>query len=68
MVTATFLTRSFMYAGAKLVDIDPEMSPDDVRLHYAALYPELLNAVVGGSQHIGTELVFTFEKSVGVKG
>lgn len=68
MVEAAYLTRSFVYAGAKLVDIDPEMTPEQIMEAYTPLYPELASAVIGGSQYIGTELVVTFEKSVGTKG
>lgn len=69
MITGGVIKRTFMYAGAKLADIDINLTPDQVRQQYAAsLYPELNNAVVGGSTFNDTEEIITFERSVGVKG
>ncbi len=60
--------RSFEYSSLKLADPDPAMSPERVKEFYAAVYPELTQAVVGEPERRGATQVYKFTRAVGTKG
>lgn len=64
--------RIFKYLiGGKWVtyeDADDVYSPDDIRAHWAATYPELSAATWDKTAGPNGEEVYTFAKKVGVKG
>ncbi len=65
----TTLERTFNYNGVALPDIDPKMSPDEVKSFYAStMYPELTSAVVEGPDDSNSKLKYSFRKAVGTKG
>lgn len=66
-------TRRFLFNGMELTDIDPSMSPEQIRDIYAATYGELNNAKVKGPDTTkdadGNEVkTFTFVRNVGHLG
>jgi PRTRC genetic system protein C len=62
------LERVFLYAGTRLVDIDPTMTPLEVRDLYAASgRPELSSAEIHGPELVGDEQHYSFHRSVGTK-
>lgn len=67
-ITATPVTRVFNYGGRILPDPDPSMTPEEVKLFYANIHPDLLNAEVDGGTFDGDTQVFRFERAVGTKG
>lgn len=62
------IARVFAYNGVELPDIDPNMSPDEVRDVYSAQYADLTTAQVLDHGISGKEHRFEFRKSVGDKG
>lgn len=67
-ITQSQITREFKYNSLKLVDPAPAMTPDQVRVHLAAMYPELLTAVIEGPVTKGGVSTYTFVRSAGSKG
>jgi PRTRC genetic system protein C len=67
-VTVTTTTREFAYSGLKLVDLDPKLSPEEIKAAYALQYPELTTAVVQGPQVVGDRLRYEFIRGIGAKG
>jgi PRTRC genetic system protein C len=61
------LPRTFYSSGRKLADPNPVLSIEEVRTHYAGIYPELNNASFE-EEITGTEHKVTFSGSVGHKG
>jgi len=64
----TPVARSFRYNGRILPDPDPGRSLQDIKRHYAAIYPDLVNATVTGGDFEGDQQVYSFERSIGTKG
>ena len=67
-LTVQALTRQFMFNGVQLTDIDPKMTPEQIRDLYAATYPQLTAATVEGPVAEGDVLLYTFEFAAGSKG
>jgi PRTRC genetic system protein C len=68
MISATRLTRVFVFNGAKLPDPGPKLSVEEVRSMYVNTYPELATATVDGPTPVGGEMQYTFVRAVGAKG
>lgn len=62
------LTRVFKFNSVTLPCPGAKLTPDEVRDLYSASYPELTNAVTEGPETVGSQIVYTFKKSVGTKG
>ncbi|HEY7391174.1 MAG TPA: PRTRC system protein C [Bryobacteraceae bacterium] len=69
------LQRSFRYCEGKssagaliLPDPDPSLDVESVRTLLSTSYPEITTAALTGPETIGDKLVYTFSRSVGVKG
>lgn len=61
------LNRAFFYDGHRLADPDPSLSVEDVRAHYAPMYPALNNASY--TEEIADSVVkISFTTAVGTKG
>ena len=58
--------RKFIYNNQELPDINPALSIDDIRKHYADFFPELYNAETGTVTKDGVTY-HTFKKRVGDK-
>lgn len=54
--------REFRWRGQRLLDPDPEMSPEEVLAYHAQTYPELTNAVVTAVEEENGTQVHTLEK------
>ena len=67
-LTAEPVERVFEHDQLELPDPDPNLTPDQVREHYATQYPALANARVQPEGISDGRQVFTFEKSIGTKG
>ena len=61
------LPRTFYSSGRKLADPNPALSIEEVRAHYAGIYPELNNSSFE-EEITGAEHKITFSTSVGHKG
>lgn len=64
----SLITRKFKYNGLTLSDPLASKLPDQVRMFYAAQYPELLNSVVEGPVTKSGVSTYTFVRAVGSKG
>ncbi len=62
------VTRSFEYNGMVLDDPDPTMHPEEVKVFYANVYPELAQAVIDEPQRRGDSLIYAIHRAVGTKG
>ncbi|TAK06512.1 MAG: PRTRC system protein C [Candidatus Manganitrophaceae bacterium] len=60
--------RCFRYSALELPDPDPAMSPERVKEFYAAVYPELTQAVVEEPERKGATQIYKFTRAVGTKG
>lgn len=67
-VTVTTARRSFSYGGLVLPDINPHLSPEEIKAAYSQQYPELATAAITGPEVVGDKLQYTFVASIGVKG
>jgi len=45
------LTRRFYYLGLELPDLDPRLTPEQVRDSYGGLYPEITTATIEDPEH-----------------
>lgn len=61
------IPRTFYSSGRKLADPNPALSIEEVRTHYAGIYPELTNATFE-EEITGTEHRISFSGAVGTKG
>jgi PRTRC genetic system protein C len=62
------VVRIFEYGTLRLNDPDNAMSPERVKEFYAAVYPELTQAVVGEPERRGATQIYKFTRAVGTKG
>ena len=68
-LSITPITRTFQYNGMALADIDPTMSPEEIRDVYSAQYGELTTAeIIDHGINPQQHHVFEFRKQVGEKG
>jgi PRTRC genetic system protein C len=62
------LERVFMFNGAKLPEVNPEFSIEQVRDIYVNTYPELATAAVEGPNPVNGAMQYVFTRAVGAKG
>lgn len=68
MAEVSVAKRSFKYNSMDLADPDINMTPDEVRVFYSGVYPELTQSVIEGPEYKGDTIEYIFRKSVGTKG
>lgn len=64
----TTSVREFSYMGLKLPDINPSLSPEEVKSAYSIQYPELATAAINGPEAVGDKLKYDFVRAIGAKG
>jgi PRTRC genetic system protein C len=62
------LSRYFEFNGVRLPDIDPKLSPEEIRNLYAHQYPDLATAIITGPEAVGDKLRYQFTRAIGSKG
>jgi PRTRC genetic system protein C len=62
------LTRHFEFNGVRLPDIDPKLSPEEIRTLYSHQYADIATASITGPEAIGDKLVYRFLTAIGTKG
>ena len=62
------MTRRFYYLGLELPDLDPRLTPEQVRDAYCGLYPEITTATIEGPEVVDGALKFTLSRALGTKG
>lgn len=62
------LSRYFEFNGVRLPDIDPKLSPDEIRTLYAHQYPDIATATITGPEAVGDKLRYQFTRAIGSKG
>lgn len=67
-IAIAVINRLFAYNGMQLPDIDPSMSPTDVRDVYSAQYADLTTAEIVDNGIENGVHTFAFLKQVGDKG
>jgi PRTRC genetic system protein C len=67
-IIQSVIKRVFKYNGITLSDPSVEKTPDQVRVLFAPMYPELLNAVVEGPVTKAGTSTYTFARAAGSKG
>jgi PRTRC genetic system protein C len=68
MANIVTLPRVFKHGQLELEDIDPAMSPAEIKEHYADVYNELTQAVIEGPNYTENAEEYVFRKAVGTKG
>jgi PRTRC genetic system protein C len=68
MATITEIKRKVMFQGKQLTDIK-ELEIEQLKAHYSALYPELINAQISnlGIDQDG-QMLYEFQLKVGTNG
>lgn len=68
MATITEIRRKVMFQGKQLTDIK-ELEIEQLKAHYSALYPELINAQISnlGIDQDG-QMLYEFQLKVGTNG
>jgi PRTRC genetic system protein C len=67
-VTVEKLERIFLFNGARLPDVNPELTVEQVRDVYVNTYPELATAAIEGPTPVNGAMQYTFTRAVGAKG
>ncbi|OGV45836.1 MAG: hypothetical protein A2017_18215 [Lentisphaerae bacterium GWF2_44_16] len=62
------LERVFEFNGVRLPDPGPDLTVDEVKNHYAQVYPELTNSAAKGPVTEKNKQVYSFNHSTGTKG
>jgi PRTRC genetic system protein C len=67
--------RTFVYEGREFPDVDPHLTPDEVRQRMSSFFPELANADTSGPTKRKSKTdpaveddMFEFKRRVGTKG
>ena len=68
MAKVETLERIFKHGQLVLEDIDPTMTPEQIKDHYAGIYNELTQAVIEGPNFTADAEEYVFRKAVGTKG
>jgi len=61
------MARIFVYDGREFPDLDPALTPDEVRQKMTDFFPELANAEVK-EQKRGDDTLYELKRRVGTKG
>lgn len=68
MATITEVRRTFMFNQQELTDIE-NLTPAQIKEHYSAFYPELVNAEVKNlGMNNDSNIVYEFSLKAGTKG
>ena len=67
-MTVTPAKRIFSYSSLTLPDINPALSPEEIKAAYCIHYPELASAAINGPEVVGDKLRYEFLVSIGSKG
>jgi PRTRC genetic system protein C len=62
------LSRIFEFNGVRLPDINPKLSPEEIRTLYAHQFPDIATATITGPEAIGDKLRYQFTRAIGSKG
>jgi PRTRC genetic system protein C len=62
------LSRHFEFNGVQLPDIDPKLSPEEIRTLYSHQFPDIATATITGPEAVGDKLVYRFTRAIGTKG
>jgi PRTRC genetic system protein C len=62
------LSRYFEFNGMRLPDIDPQLSPEEIRALYSHQYPDIATASITGPEAVGDKLRYQFTRAIGSKG
>ena len=67
-MTVNPAVRIFSFSGLNLPDINPTLSPEEIKAAYSTHYPELGTAAINGPEVVGDKLRYEFLVSIGSKG
>ncbi len=62
------LSRHFELNGVRLPDVDPKLSPEEIRTLYSHEFPDIATASITGPEAVGDKLVYRFTRAIGTKG
>ena len=62
------ISRYFEFNGVRLPDINPRLSPEEIRTAYAHRYPDIATATITGPEAVGDKLRYQFTRAIGSKG
>jgi PRTRC genetic system protein C len=61
-------SRYFEFNGVRLPDINPQLSPEEIRNLYTQQFPEIATASITGPEAVGDKLRYQFTRAIGSKG
>ncbi len=67
-MTVTPAVRIFSCSSLTLPDLNPNLSPEEIKTAYAIQYPELATAAINGPEAVGDKLRYEFVRALGTKG
>lgn len=62
------LSRYFEFNGVRLPDINPKLSPEEIRNLYTHQFPDIATATITGPEAVGDKLRYQFTRAIGSKG
>lgn len=63
------ISRTFLYNGVELDDINPALSENSILQHYSGIYPELTNATILNKGLVENQkILYEFRTAIGTKG
>ena len=62
------LSRHFEFNGVRIPDVDPKLSPEEIRTLYSHEFPDIATASITGPEAVGDKLVYRFMRAIGTKG
>jgi PRTRC genetic system protein C len=62
------LSRHFEFNGVRLPDVDPKLSPEEIRTLYSHEFPDIATASITAPEAVGDKLVYRFTRAIGTKG
>ena len=62
------LSRHFEFNGVRLPDVNPKLSPEEIRTLYSHEFPDIATASITGPEAVGDKLVYRFTRAIGTKG
>jgi PRTRC genetic system protein C len=62
------ISRYFEFNGVRLPDINPSLSPEEIRTLYTHQFPDIATATITGPEAVGDKLRYVFSRAIGSKG
>ena len=65
---ASVIGREFTWSGVKIPDPGRHLSPEEVRVVLATMYPDIATATITGPEAVGDKLRLSFARAIEIQG